>query len=301
MATQTKRRRRHQWTDAERQAQQEARAERLTQLHAELAAGVEQLVEGEAWKAMLAAAARFHSYSWRNCLLILSQLPTATHVAGYRTWQSVGRQVRKGERGIGVIAPVVYRGSDEDEDDHDGEGGKACVHGWKIEHVFDISQTNGEPLPHVHPTLLDGEGPSGVWQALADQVTADGFQLLREAPDVRGALGSMNPKTQTVRVLPGLAEAQACKTLAHERAHMVLGHGSDSCTDPRSRVEVEAESVAFVVLAALGLDTSGYSLPYIAGWAADGKELAAVVQTADRVIGAARQILATIESSQTAG
>jgi hypothetical protein len=103
-----------------------------------------------------------------------------------------------------------------------------------------------------------------------------------------------------VWVLPGLAEAQACKTLAHERAHMVLGHGSESCTDPRSRVEVEAESVAFVVLAALGLDTSGYSLPYVAGWAADGKELEAVVETADRVIGAAREILATIESSQTA-
>jgi hypothetical protein len=108
-------------TEAERQAHQEARAERLMQLHAELSAGVEQLVEGAAWKAMLAAAARFHSYSWRNCLLIGSQMPTATQVAGYRTWQSLGRQVREGERGIGVIAPVVYRGIDEDEDDQDDD------------------------------------------------------------------------------------------------------------------------------------------------------------------------------------
>src|SRR5215211_6706321 len=105
-------------TVAECQAREEAKAERLTQLHAQLTAGVDNLVHSEAWREMLAAAARFHSYSWRNCLLILSQMPTARQVAGYRTWQGLDRQVRKGERGIAVIAPVVYRNREaEDAED----------------------------------------------------------------------------------------------------------------------------------------------------------------------------------------
>jgi hypothetical protein len=294
--------RRHSPTAAERQARDEARAEQLTKLHEQLTAGVAELVEGDSWKAMLTAAARFHTYSWRNCLLILAQMPTANRVAGYRTWQSLGRQVRKGERGIAVIAPVSYKRNDDEEKADDAEDSPAArrIRGWKIEHVFDVSQTDGEPLAEVRPTILEGEGPAGLWEALADQVAGDGFKLLREAPETPGALGSMNRKAQTVRALPGLSSAQACKTLAHERAHMVLGHGSESCTDPRSRVEVEAESVAFLVLAALGFDTSGYSFPYVAGWAEDGNELAAITETAERVTAAAHQILAPIESSEAA-
>src|SRR5215211_7674236 len=120
MSTKTTRRR-HSPTEADRQVRGEARAERLTELHAQLAAGVENLVSGESWRAMLATAARFHSYSWRNCLLIMTQMPTATQVAGYRTWQGMGRQVRKGEHGIAVIAPVTYHRNDEEKADEDAE------------------------------------------------------------------------------------------------------------------------------------------------------------------------------------
>jgi antirestriction protein ArdC len=136
--------RRHSPTAAERQAREEARADQLIELHQRLTSGVVGLVNGESWQAMLAAAARFHSYSWRNCLLILAQMPTATWVAGYRTWQSLGRQVRKGEHGIAVIAPVTYRSNDEDGNTADVEDSTAQeIRGWKIEHVFDISQTDG--------------------------------------------------------------------------------------------------------------------------------------------------------------
>jgi antirestriction protein ArdC len=284
-------RRRHSPTDAERQAREEARAERLTELHAQLTAGVENLINGESWQAMLAAAARFHSYSWRNCLLILSQMPTASRVAGYRTWQSLGRQVRKGERGIAVLAPVTYRRSNEEETPGDEDSPTRQIRGWKIEHVFNISQTDGDPLPDVAPTRLDGEAPAGFWDGLATQVGAAGFVLLRETPTHPEALGEMDRAATTVRVREDLAPAQACKTLAHELAHVELGHGNQDCTDPRSRREVEAESVAYVVAMASGLDTSSYSLPYVAGWAQPGKEAEVMADTAERVIATARRIL----------
>src|SRR4051812_1108450 len=119
---------------------------------------------------MLAASVRFHDYSWRNVLLILAQRPDARRVAGYRTWQSLGRQVRKDEKGVGVIAPVSYRTTTEDEGVGGDEpsAGERRIRGWKIEHVFDISQTEGEPLPDVAPVLVEGEGPAGLWDALAE-------------------------------------------------------------------------------------------------------------------------------------
>lgn len=289
--------RRYSPTAEERRVREEARAEQLTKLHEQLSTGVAELVKGEAWQAMLAAA-RFHSYSWRNCLLILAQMPTATRVAGYRTWQSFGRQVRKGERGIAVIAPVAYKRNDEKEPAEDVEDSPTPqIRGWKIEHVFDISQTDGEPLPEVEAVQVGNEAPAGFWDALAAQVGAAGFVLLRDTPENPNALGSMNRRAATVRVREDLSPAEACSTLVHEFAHIELGHGSENCTDPRSRREVEAESVAYVVAMASGLDTSSYSLPYVAGWAEPGKEAEVMTETAGQVIGTARRILAALPHS----
>jgi antirestriction protein ArdC len=291
--------RRYSSTAAEREARKEARETQLTQIHEQLSAGIVELVNGEKWQAMLAAAARFHSYSWRNCLLILAQMPTATRVAGYRTWQHFGRQVRKGERGIAVIAPVTYRRNDEEaettaEDVEDSPAGE--IRGWKAEYVFDISQTDGDPLPKVDAVETQGDAPAGMWDRLAAQVGAAGFVLLRETPEHSEALGSMNRAAATVRVRVDLSPAEACTTLAHELAHIELEHGTEDCTDRRSRREVEAESVAYVVAMALGLDTSDYSLPYVAGWAERGKEAEAMAETAERVIGTARRILTAVEA-----
>jgi IrrE N-terminal-like domain len=104
----------------------------------------------------------------------------------------------------------------------------------------------------------------------------------------------MNRAASTVRVREDLSPAEACSTLAPELAHIELGHGDQACTDPRSRREVEAESVAYVVAMAAGLDTSGYSLPYVAGWAESGKEAEVMAETADRVIETARRFLAAL-------
>ena len=139
----------------------EEREQRLQAVHDKLATGVAELTNSEQWRAMLKATAKFHTYSWRNSLLLMLQDPEATQVAGYRTWQSLGRQVRRGERGLQILAPVIYRprereAGDQPEaaptavDDAEEQPGRQ-IKGWKIEHVYDIRQTEGEPLPEVRP------------------------------------------------------------------------------------------------------------------------------------------------------
>jgi hypothetical protein len=169
---------------------------------------------------MLAAAARFHEYSFGNVMLILAQNPDATRVAGYRTWQSLGRRVRKGERGIRILARITYRSSREDgghgpdEQDRPRE-----LRGFRVEHVWDISSTDGDPYPDVAIALLEGEGPVGLWEALGEQVVADGYQLERGPCARPQAKGETDPATRTVTVRDDLSTAQAAKTLVHERAH----------------------------------------------------------------------------------
>jgi antirestriction protein ArdC len=271
---------------------------RLQALHDSLVDGVRALVESDEWCAMLAMAARLHNYSWRNCLLILQQKPDATRVAGYRTWQSLGRQVRRGEPGIAVLAPVTYP---RDEPDGDQTEERAAVddqargrqlRGWKVEHVFDVSQTDGDRLPEVRPQLVEGEAPDGAWAAVAAQVLEEGFQLLRECdPQLPEAMGTTDFVKRIVRVRADVSDAQALKTGLHELAHIRLDHGPGECRDPRSRREVEAESVAYIVCQALGVDTASYSFTYIGSWAGSGREEEEVAACAERVIAGARQIL----------
>jgi antirestriction protein ArdC len=221
-------------------------------------------------------------------------MPTATRVAGYRAWQSLGRQVRKGQRGIAVIAPVTYVRNNEDGKAADVEDNTAReIRGWRIEHVFDISQTDGEPLAHMQVPHVGGEAPQGLWDGLAAQVTTAGFTLVRQpTPGRPSANGSMTRSEMIIRIREDLGAAQACKTLAHELAHVELGHGTASCTDSRSQAEVEAESVAYIVATSSGLDTSAYSFPYIGHWAPAGKEAEVMADTAERVLATARRILA---------
>src|SRR5437870_1182895 len=145
--------------------------DRLRALHTQLETAFAELVSGDDWARMLTVAAHFHHYSPSNVLLILRQRPDATRVAGYRTWQRLGRQVRRGERGIAILAPCSYKVRGDDEPDTDDDPRRA-LRGFKVAHVFDVSQTDGEPIPDVRPALLDGDAPAGLWDALAAQVAA---------------------------------------------------------------------------------------------------------------------------------
>jgi antirestriction protein ArdC len=264
------------------------RAEKVRALHDQLVEGVRALTTSEDWTRALDTAARFHRYSARNALLIQIQRPDASRVAGYRTWQSLGRQVRKGERGIAILAPCTYKRTTTDRETGE-ERESIALRGFRAEHVFDVSQTDGEPLDEVRPMLLQGDGPEGLWNALAAQVQGRGFAL--ERGDCQGRNGYTDFGARVVRVRADVDQAQATKTLAHELAHICLGH-SGCITDSRSRAEVEAESTAFVVMSACGARTDDYSLPYVAHWA--GGEIQRVLETAERVQATARGILEAI-------
>ncbi len=284
----------------------EVREAKLTAIHEQLAAAVEDLTTGQAWADMLAAASRFHHYSLGNVLLIAMQRPDATRVAGFTTWKTLGRIVRKGEKGIGILAPCSYRPSSESDSDTPSDGaadkptgertsGGRVLRGFRVAYVFDVSQTDGEPLADVRPDLLPGEAPAGLWDALAAQVTANGYTL--ERGDCRDANGYSDPTTRTVRVRADVDDAQAVKTLCHELAHVLL-HCEDmtAYAQCQGAAEIEAESVAYVVTAAHGLDSAAYTTAYVAQWA--NGDTSKVKAAAQRVIATATAILDAISPSE---
>jgi antirestriction protein ArdC len=293
-----------------RRSKEEA-SDALERAHGRLSAAVEQLVSGADWQAMLTASARFHDYSHGNILLLLAQchergISEPTRFASYRAWQALGRQVRRGETGLEVFSPIYRRSRDAAADDDVdrthlqketskrtavADEPRNVLAGYKIvAGVFELSQTDGDPLPDVVPKLLAGEAPAALYAGLAKEVAASGFRLLRE--DCSPANGQTDFVARTVTVRPDCSPAQAAKTLAHELGHVRLhddprfiGLGGSLC---RGLAEVEAESVAFLVCSTAGLSTDGYSFAYVARWANGDVDL--VRSAGERSLDAARVI-----------
>lgn len=157
-------------------------------------------------------------------------------------------------------------------------------------HVFDISQTEGEPLHDldaVRPKLLDGEAPEGIWEVLVSQANDAGYEVIRDRKGSENGYCDFLEKQIAVR--PGVSDAQAMKSLVHELAHALLH--SDDRQKTAAIAEVEVESVAFIVCDALGLDASAYSFPYVARWSAGETDM--VNATAERAIRCARGLLSS--------
>jgi hypothetical protein len=172
-------------------------------------------------------------------------------------------------------------------------------------YVWDASQTDGEPLPvPPAPTLLEGEAPSGLWEGLAGQIRGAGFEVLRVPHEgmISGANGMTDYEARTVAVRENMDPAAQVKTLAHELAHVLMHDPDDEeARQHRGIREVEAESVALMIGAAHGMDTAGYTIPYVSTWAArvDGQEPAQVVQaTGERVRKTALAILDQLDTLQ---
>ena len=226
--------------------------------------------ESEEWERWLQTLAKFHDYSLNNSVLIAMQMPEATRVASYRSWQrDFGRHVRRGERGIEVLVPMVVKSNSKSEDEEVPQGDGETTErrrlvGFKVGHVFDVTQTEGEPLPEIASQVSSGVPDFDSLMGAIKAVSAYPVEVVDGLPPETNGLFS---RMGYIAVRKGMPEGQTVKTALHELAHSVM-HDADAEELPdRSMREVQAESVAYAVSAALGLDTSGYSFGYVASWA----------------------------------
>jgi antirestriction protein ArdC len=259
------------------------------ELLATLADGVADLTNSTAWRGWLDVQRRFHRYSWGNTLLIAAQRPDATRVAGFHAWLRLGRHVRKGEHGIAILAPVVPRLRVVDADSGDERLVAGRPHSFRVAHVFDVSQTDGEELAAPPVTRLEGGDPKDWYTQLRDVAHSLEFTVEEDyLPD--DVNGDCNHALRRIRIEVRNGQRQQVKTLAHELGHAILH--ADRAGLCREQAELEAESVAYVVCAGLGIDTSEYSFGYLAVWAGGGEQARrAIAESAQRIQTAAHRVL----------
>lgn len=234
----------------------------------------------------LSAMARFHNYSFGNLMLIARQKPQATNVAGIRTWNSLGRFVRRGEKGILILAPMIGRKKAENaaEASEDAKEFQAQLYGFRAVYVFDISQTEGKDLPIL--TEVQGD-VTGYRERLIKFVESQAITLAY-SETIAPAKGLSHGGKITL--LSGMQPAEEFSTLAHEIAHEMLHRGDRRTLTTKQVRETEAEAVAFVVCQSIGLKTGTTSADYIQLWNGNAnllrESLEAVQQTAAVILGA---------------
>lgn len=282
-----------------------AQQEKIKEITERLEKGIEELFESENYKNYLKTMSKFTSYSLNNTLLIAMQKPDSSTVAGYNTWKSLGRQVKKGEKAIHILAPIIYKKKREDEGEEDnrisarrdkplsGETEKILV-GFKVVNVFDISSTEGEPLPEIVHKL------DGSVDGYADFMRA--IKEISPVPvEIKKIDGSANGyydlKEKYIAIDSGMSQTMHCKTGIHELAHAILhdresGIEKDTAPDNESK-EVQAESIAFTVCNYFGIDTAEYSFGYISGWSS-GKDLKELKESMEVIRRTAQTIIAGI-------
>ncbi len=266
--------------------------ERLAAVLALLDEGIAATLTSDGFAAYLQTLARFPAYSARNVALIHRQRPDATRVTGYRAWQSLGRQVRRGEQGLRILVPYRHAATLTNGEDVTDAERATTIAGFGVATVFDLAQTDGEPLPApTAPQPLAGDSALArwLWVRLAAFLADEGVTLTRRA--FGEGNGVYFPLTRLIIVRADLSDEQAAKTLAHECAHHVaLIHALGAHGASRADAETIAEGAAFATLARCGIDTGDYSFPYVAAWAADRavvtRNLAAIRETAATLIAA---------------
>lgn len=270
--------------------------------------GITGLFASDAYKDYLKTMSRFTSYSLNNTLLIAKQKPDATTVAGYSTWKKMDRHIIKGSKAIKVIAPCLYKkkaGADMTGDEGKsamgkdggpaGEQTEKVLMGFKIANVFDISQTEGKPLPEIAHTL---DGSVDGYADFMEAIKQFSPVPVKLEPVEGPANGYYHPANKQIVIDESLSQIMHCKTGIHELAHALLhncstGAGNAGIPDRETR-EVEAESIAYTVCQYFGLDSSDYSFGYIAGWSS-GKDLKELKSSLDTIRQTAGRIIAGIE------
>lgn len=259
--------------------------------------GVDEVFASDNYRAYLGTMSKFYNYSFGNCLLIAMQKPDASFVAGFQAWKTkFKRTVKKGEKGIQILAPCVKKRTVEVTlSDGSTEEQERVQTFFRAAYVWDISQTEGEALPQLANKLTESvDGYDGLVE-----------KLIKAAPvpvtfeDIPGsANGYFKPDEKRIAIQEGMSQAQTVKTLIHEIAHSIL-HNKETGTQKgadRRTAEVQAESVAYVVSNSLGVDSSGYSFGYIAGWSS-GKEHDELKQSLQVIHDTAAEILRGLEAA----
>ncbi|RGI13339.1 YodL domain-containing protein [Roseburia sp. TF10-5] len=275
--------------------------QRVQELTNKLEQGLQDLFNSDSYRNYLSTMSKFHNYSFNNTLLIAMQKPDATLVAGYKAWQkNFERHVNKGEKAIRILAPAPYKIKEERDKidpvtqelllDKDGNPQKEEVEitipAFRAVSVFDLSQTDGKPIPELtaKELLSDVEGYQDMIRAV-EAISPVPIELEEIAGDSKGYY---DREAKRIAVQENMSESQTLKTMIHEVAHSKL-HSKEVEQDEQMRKdrntkEVEAESVAYTVCQHFGVDTSDYSFGYIAGWSSgrDTKELRASMDTIRR-------------------
>ena len=267
-----------------------------------LETGVENIFTGDKYAQYLQTMSKFHRYSFNNTLLIAMQRPDATLVTGYRNWQTMGRQVKKGEKGITILAPAPIKRKREQEilDQNnkpllDGNGKpkteevEVIIPRFKPTTVFDISQTDGEPIETLAPEeLTEAVADYDLFMKAITEISPVPIRFDEIEGEAKGYYHSVDKE---IVIQKGMSDSQTIKTAIHETGHARL-HDKDLMAEQgiekdRLTKEVEAESVAYCVCSAFGVDTSEYSFPYIAGWSSgrDMKELKTSMDTIRKTAG----------------
>jgi len=245
-------------------------------VYARLEAAVEHIQDSETFREYLLMQSRFHTYSWKNALLIMAQKPDATRVARYDNWKKLDRQVKKGEKGIKVFYPMLRKQRNEQGKEEE------VLTGFGIGNVFDVLQTEGKPLPDVHIPELEGDEGGVLLGKLEGLAHRQGVRVRHLPPPEPGShtMGSYDPLTRTID-LHASSQLQVTKTLAHELAHHFAGHKPDQQAQPEQ--ETIAEASAYVVCSHFGLDTGARSFPYVAVWAKEKQVLKNALGTIQKI------------------
>lgn len=269
----------------------------IDEITEKLEQGVKDVFGSEKYKAYLAFVSKFYDYSANNCLLIWMQKPDASLVAGYKAWQEkFKRQVKKGEKGIKILAPMPKKFTKKVKDEDGNEVEKEIKYtAFRAISVFDISQTEGEDVPSM---VDDLQGNVEQYADLVEKLKAiSPVPVSFEAFDSK-AKGYYSPSENRIVVQPDLSEQQSLKTLIHEISHAILHNQEDGEQKDADRhtKEVQAESVAYTVCAALGVDTSDYSFGYVAGWS-EGREVKELTASIDVIRRTAKEIIEALKAA----
>lgn len=237
---------------------------KMDEILKQLEYGVQEVFQSKNFQNYLRTMTRFHHYSANNSLLIWLQKPDATYVAGFARWANdFKRYVKKGEKGIRIIVPILQKrqNSSEDEDMRNLD----FLRGFRCSYVFDVSQTEGKDFPTFSVPSLQGENEDHLWfiQTLTNISLIPVFFQHIDGE----AKGYYDPNEKCIVVSKDCSKFQQAKTLVHEIAHSILHSKKEDLIG--INCEIEAESVAYCVCSYFGMDTSEYSFPYIAGWSKD--------------------------------